>query len=387
MRFADLKKLKVFDAFSKTKSNVRVKTQEGAILSLVAISIMTILMVTELITFMQGELTAELLVDTSLGASIKINIDITFHALPCAFISVNAMDKSGNHQLNIHHNIVNTRLTHDGAPVLGQLLEQEVVGGDKHEIEVDIQEKPPCGNCYGADSLQRKCCDTCDEVADAYREKGWAFSDPNRIQQCVKEKYLEHLQEQKDEGCKVQGFLTVSRVAGNFNILPGKFIVQNSRYVVDSKLYHHEIGVFNTSHTVHHLSFGDSYPGMHNPLDGESRIWLDKETSPMYEYFVKIVPTIFEESSSRLETNQFSVMEYVQTIGRSRMEHGVSGFFVLYDLSPISVYYTYSASSFLHFLTNLCAIVGGVYTVFSLIDSFFYSGLSTIKEKLTRKES
>lgn len=53
---------------------------------------------------------------------------------------------------------------------------------------------------------------------------------------------------------------------------------------------------------------------------------------------------------------------------------------MLFDLSPIIVEYQESANSFLHFLTNLCAIIGGIFTIFSLIDLFFYSGVSTLKD-------
>lgn len=55
--------------------------------------------------------------------------------------------------------------------------------------------------------------------------------------------------------------MKVGRVNGNFNIVPGKFIQKNARYAVDSKLYEHIGGVFNMSHTINHLSFGQYYPG------------------------------------------------------------------------------------------------------------------------------
>lgn len=78
---------------------------------------------------------------------------------------------------------------------------------------------------------------------------------------CVKENYKKHLEEQKNEGCNVKGFVVVGKAAGNVNIVPGKFILQNARYVVDSELFNQGRSAFNTSHTIHHLSFGDEYPG------------------------------------------------------------------------------------------------------------------------------
>jgi len=104
----------------------------------------------------------------------------------------------------------------------------------------------------------------------------------------------------------------------------------------------------------------------------------------MYEYLVKIVPTIYGDIfGSEIMTNQFSAIKYIHKLELHGMNtRGVPGFFILYDLSPIIVEYEVFTKSFLHFLTNLCAIVGGIYTIFSLIDLFFYSGVSTLHQKM-----
>ena len=33
-------------------------------------------------------------------------------------------------------------------------------------------------SCYGAESGDIQCCNTCEEVREAYRKKGWAISNP-----------------------------------------------------------------------------------------------------------------------------------------------------------------------------------------------------------------
>ena len=43
---------------------------------------------------------------------------------------------------------------------------------------------------------------------------------------------------------------------------------------------------FNISHTINSLSFGDNFPGIKSPLDGESRIVED--THGMYQYYIKV---------------------------------------------------------------------------------------------------
>ena len=51
-----------------------------------------------------------------------------------------------------------------------------------------------------------------------------------------------------------------------------------------------------------------------------------------------------------------------------------AGCFFFFDLSPIKVRLTEEKLSFASFLTSACAIIGGVFTVSGLIDSFVYHG-------------
>ena len=39
-------------------------------------------------------------------------------------------------------------------------------------------------------------------------------------------------------------------------------------------------------------------------------------------------------------------------------------------------------SSFLHFVTSVCAIVGGVFTVSGIVDSFIYHGQQVVRKKV-----
>lgn len=45
----------------------------------------------------------------------------------------------------------------------------------------------------------------------------------------------------------------------------------------------------NVSHMIHDLSFGPKYPGIHNPLDGTTRIL--HETSGTFKYYIKVKAT------------------------------------------------------------------------------------------------
>lgn len=61
---------------------------------------------------------------------------------------------------------------------------------------------------------------------------------------------------------------------------------------------------------------------------------------------------------------------------------GLPGVFFVYDFSSFLVRKTEEATqpSFLRFLTRICAVVGGVFTVAGLIDSLVYHGSKAMKK-------
>jgi hypothetical protein len=68
------------------------------------------------------------------------------------------------------------------------------------------------------------------------------------------------------------------------------------------------------------------------------------------------------------------VTEHVTNI-KAREGHGLPGVFIFYEMSPIKVIMSEERKSFLHFITQLCAIIGGVFTVAGLVDRILYSSL------------
>ena len=54
----------------------------------------------------------------------------------------------------------------------------------------------------------------------------------------------------------------------------------------------------------------------------------------------------------------------------------------MYDLSPMMVKLTEYRHSVTHFLTGVCAIVGGVFTVAGMLDGMLYHSTRAIKKKI-----
>lgn len=103
----------------------------------------------------------------------------------------------------------------------------------------------------------------------------------------------------------------------------------------------------------------------------------------MFQYHIKIVPTAYvKRDNTIIHTNQFSVTKHKKVISIMSGESGMPGAFFQYELSPLMVKYTEKERSLGHFLTNVCAIIGGVYTVAGLIDSFLYHSVRLIQKKI-----
>jgi len=102
----------------------------------------------------------------------------------------------------------------------------------------------------------------------------------------------------------------------------------------------------------------------------------------MYMYYAKVVPTSYHYLAGEvLSTNQFSVTEHFRTIKKSESQ-GLPGIFVFYELSPIMVQFTETKKSLAHFLTQLCAILGGVFTVAGMIDRLVYGAIRQWEKKV-----
>lgn len=72
-----------------------------------------------------------------------------------------------------------------------------------------------CGDCYGAKLNETHCCNTCQDVIDAYREKRWN-PEPEKFEQCKRENYIDKTGDAKklalNEGCQIYGYIEVNRV-------------------------------------------------------------------------------------------------------------------------------------------------------------------------------
>ncbi|KAF6159608.1 hypothetical protein GIB67_034570 [Kingdonia uniflora] len=217
-------------------------------------------------------------------------------------------------------------------------------------------------------------CNSCEEVREAYRKKRWALTNPDFIDQCKKEGFFQKIKEEDGEGCNIHGFVEVNKVAGNFHFSPGKSFRQSNFQLFDLLALQTEN--FNISHKINKLSFSEKFPGIINPLDGVQ--WTQETSCGMYQYFIKVVPTTYTNIKGHT-SNHFSVTEHFR--GPQGYPQPPPGVFFFYDPFPIKVTYNEENVSLLHFLMDICTIIGGILTVSGIIDTFLYHGHRAIKKR------
>ncbi|KAL2757417.1 hypothetical protein ACRALDRAFT_2099004 [Sodiomyces alcalophilus JCM 7366] len=426
------------DAFTKTVDEARIRTSSGGIITIVSLIIVLWLAWGEWTDYRRIEIHPELVVDKGRGERMEIHLNITFPKMPCELLTLDVMDVSGEQQHGIVSGINKVRLK-----------SQKEGGGeiDKRSIKLhDDDDDAPhldpdyCGPCYGApapsNAAKPGCCNTCDEVREAYAQVSWGFGRGENVEQCTRENYSARLDEQRHEGCRIEGGLRVNRVVGNFHLAPGRSYSNGNMHVHDLKNYWDSDPPHDFTHIIHHLRFGPQLPdsvtrslektflpwsnhGM-NPLD-DTRQDTD-DPSFNFVYFVKIVPTsylplgwedkggLFKQddnavlgsygraSDGSIETHQYSVTSHKRSLsggddsheGHAERVHskgGIPGVFFSYDISPMKVINREErVKTFTGFLTGLCAVVGGTLTVAAAVDRGFFEGSIRLKKVLSKDE-
>lgn len=264
-----------------------------------------------------------------------------------------------------------------------------------------------CGNCHAAakeENGKPVCCNSCSAVFAAYEANSIPIPDLSSIPQCVEEGWAEKIKEHTKEGCRVAGWFKVNKVSGNFHFAPG--------HSYDARNYHlHDMrfldGIeLDFGHKINYLAFGEHHEKLVNPLDGYDMLGGGGDSGDpkhassggvvvkgedgregsknlTFSYYIKVVASDFVGRSGRtLHTNQYAVTQNEHQISKSKMNMPSKqindcflyalGAFFYYDISPMIVIYTEYKKSLASFLTGVCAVIGGVYTIAAILDAIVF---------------
>jgi len=173
-------------------------------------------------------------------------------------------------------------------------------------------------------------------------------------------------------GCMVSGYVLVNRVPGNFHI------------EARSKLHNLNPTMTNLSHVVNHLSFGTplakdlqrkvaKFPQFQKEHPLDDKMFVNRDFHQAHHHYTKVVSTHFEVGGMMSKTRE--VVGY-QMLTQSQVMHydleAVPEAKFSYDLSPMAVVVSSKGRRWYDFVTSVCAIIGGTFTVVGMIDAILY---------------
>eukprot|EP00760_Papus_ankaliazontas_P024494 PhM_4_TR2357/c0_g2_i1/m.54357/K20367/ERGIC3, ERV46; endoplasmic reticulum-Golgi intermediate compartment protein 3 len=426
--------INVFPKYSRKYAEAQKRTPIGAAFTIITLLVLIYIVHSEIKFYRSVELVTQVAVDDEVHETIPFFINMTFPRADCKVVELETVDIGGKAIMHddSQNSIVKTVVEHESE----QSDEDVAASGGGQDDEADSLPTPQCGSCYGAEDDANPCCRSCQDIIAAYLRRGWHLDDFSNYKQCAHHHSGGRRRSQypKGIGCNIVARLTLNRVQGNIHILAGHGMDFGGQHV-------HQMGLnsFDASHIIHRLSFGVERREFYGSLDGRAEF---EDGDGLFRYYLNIVPTLFFDiNNTRHDTYQYSVTTHFRSAtgltaeqrhkneasnlnpqahhGHGHRTHhhsdreddshpssppsalqqqqrrnpalammmqrrGTTGVYFLYNLSPVELRVTQRRPyrSLLHFLLNLCAVAGGVFTVAALLDSIVNTGVEKVQEKM-----
>jgi len=335
-----LESLKHFDIYKKVHEDHTQKSQAGGVVTVITAVIVAVLFWTELNEFCSNEVVDSITVDTRINQKLPITLNVTFPHLRCDEVSVDTVDSAGDNQVNVHGNLQKISLDKEGKVT----AERQLKDGE-------------CLPCLEGQDEEHKCCNTCQELKDAYSAKELSLAEILATSDQCKHTI----------GCRVEGKVVVNKVSGNVHVALGRSTIKEGKHVHEFNMHDVSNG-FNTSHRIDAINFGEHVPGVLSALDGTMKIV--RHGAFMFHYYIKLVPTVYTDRyGTEQYTNQYSVTDSARNVQVKTGElSGLPGLFIVYDFSPFLMRKTERVKPWSYIFTSICAIMGGVWTIAGLVE-------------------
>ena len=284
---------------------------------------MALLFLNELINFLTNKTSSRMYVDVNRGADkLKVNLDIDIDNIPCDLLAILTSDALGERSSDIKGEIIKSRLDKKGRKL------------DNIKYEV---------------------------------------SEPNYDK--IKTEILHN------EGCNLKGHFFVDAVPGSFLITSGFYGGTVQRLASEGLLKinaQHKINEISFSETSQRYlvwsNFGKQISKLSYSLNDVKKKY--QQFTNVYQYYLKIVPTKYLSYKDEINDYQYTYNSYAE-----RGIQEMPSMHFRYDLSPITVEYKLYKETFLNFIINIFAILGGVFTVTGIIDAIIHKSVAILLRK------
>lgn len=192
------------------------------------------------------------------------------------------------------------------------------------------------------------------------------------------------IREGAGEGCRVVGQLGVHRVPGTI------------RLTLSSDAHSFDRGGIDLSHSVHTFGFGSPASSSSEEQSLSRQQFLADNWNLTMEHYMKIVGLDRyrrqpEEDSSTNVGNLHGLStsfpherlyRYSSHSNQYNATGEVPSIYFTYDISPLVIQEKPKIVPMYHFLTNLCAIVGGTVTILGIVESSFFHLSTALIQKI-----
>lgn len=333
-----MRAIKSFDLFQKIVLESEYKsTFSGSFLSILVIILLIFLVTKETIIFFTPLIVKDSIVqnkyNTNQASNFNFHIKVKFYDAPCPLISLDLENLLGAHVMNVRDNGIkffryskNNEIIKDNefSPYQISALEEALKNEESCFIDAHLNLHKSVGDVHFSFHKFRE---VFDELRNKYANKG-IFKKLNVSHKIFKIS----LTDEK----------TIKKIKENFG---------------------------DYSYSPDLLDFIDKYEKNTHVFPNFYKEQRDANNmiNSNYEYFIILIPHIFhnEYTNETIFTYLYSMTYKEKELNQEDEEMPLM--LINYDFSPISMRFTLVRKSFLHFLTNICAIIGGVFVFFKLM--------------------
>lgn len=297
-------KVRVFDAFPKVAPEHSVRSSRGGLSSVFTILCGLFILWVQVGGFLGGYIDRQFSVNKKIELNLDINVDVVV-AMPCDMLTTNVMDITNDNFLA--HEVLN------------------FIGVDFHV--------PPYFNINNEN----------DHHSTSNLER--AMEGSLRAEYAVQGKHINT----DAPACHIFGLIPVNHVEGRFFIVPKGSMYRLREAAPKDK--------YNLSHLIYEFSYGEFYPFIDNPLDFTGKVTAEKEQ--LFNYFAKVVPTLYEKIGLEVDTYQYALTEtHHKSRGPGYLPPGI---FFNYSFEPIKLLIREKRISFFAFVSRIATILSGLF--------------------------
>ncbi|XP_076825366.1 endoplasmic reticulum-Golgi intermediate compartment protein 1-like [Clavelina lepadiformis] len=171
-------------------------------------------------------------------------------------------------------------------------------------------------------------------------------------------------------GCLFTSSFQINKVPGNFHVS-----THSSKQQPDNPDMNHEIKELRIGERI---IIPNVKSQAFNALEGKKT--FDKHALSSHDYVMKIVPTVYESIDGKTRYLYQYTHAYKDYIAYGHGHKIMPAVWFRYELTPITVKYTEKRKPLYHFITMVCAIIGGTFTVAGIVDSMIFSATEMYKK-------